>query len=94
MCTMLRVGISLCGSLRNGCRMSVSSRCSIGVWLCGGPRGSCSGCKSLLNNLDHGKVLHLADGPTLFDNDQVPSATLLIVIMSKEGLAFADILQR
>ena len=88
---MLRVGISLCG---NGCRMSVSNRCSIGVWLCGGPRGSCSGCKSLLNNLDHGKVLHLADGPTLFDDDQVPSVTLLIVIMSKEGLAFADILQR
>ena len=91
MCPMLRVGISLCG---NGCRMSVSNRCSIGVWLCGGPRGSCSGCKSLLNNLHHGKVLHLADGPTLFDDDQVPSVTLLILIMSKEGLAFADILQR
>ena len=66
----------------------------MGLWLCGGPRGSCSGCESLLHNLNHGKVLHLADGPTFFDDDQVPSATLFIVIMSKEGLALADILQR
>lgn len=66
----------------------------MGLWLCGGPRGSCSGCESLLHNLNHSEVLHLADGPTFFDDDQVPSATLLIVIMSKEGLALADILQR
>jgi len=49
--------------------------------------------RSMLNNLYNSEMFLAADGAALFDFDQVPHLTLLILIVCKESLALTDILQ-
>jgi len=70
-----------------GCFTSASG------FLCVCATGKCSMGRSMLNNLYNSEMFLAADGAALFDFDQVPHLTLLILIVCKESLALTDILQ-